>query len=418
MRSLDQLLMAQRALMLQGPMGAFFDHISGWLREKGIDCYKVNFNGGDRLFYGGPHAIDYTQPLSQFRVWLSQLIDTLNVDTIICFGDCRLYHVEAKAVCQQKNIRFLVFEEGYLRPDYITLEADGVNAYSSLRASPVLSRSLVHDQPTSTDSSFMLMVWSACLYYLAWMAMQWRYPHYQHHRLLTPLQEMSAWFRSFRRRISYGVTDHFRHQYIKKNWRGRYYIVALQVHNDSQVRVHSHYADVSDFIVETMQSFAAHSLPHQYLVIKHHPMDRGYRNYRQLIDATASTLGVSKRVIYVCDVHLPSLIRGSLGLVAINSTTGLQSLFHGKPVKVMGRAIYDLPKLTCQQPLNAFWVRPTPVDREYYWRFRALLLTRSQLNGSFYGLSPWMNTSAKKIPIPVAVQSSPVEKPALQRRHG
>jgi hypothetical protein len=55
-------------------------------------------------------------------------------------------------------------------------------------------------------------------------------------------------------------------------------------------------------------------------------------------------LGVERRVRYVCDVHLPSLLKKSLGLITINSTTGLQALFHAKPVKVMGSAIYDIPR--------------------------------------------------------------------------
>jgi capsular polysaccharide export protein len=417
MRSLDQLLTAQRILMLQGPMGNFFDHVSSWLRERDIECYKVNFNGGDHFFYHGPYAIDYIQPLDHFQGWLGLLIDQLNIDTILCFGDCRLYHVEAKQVCHKKNIQFLVFEEGYLRPDYITLEVDGVNAYSSMNLDKIAPTLSSYHFPIPTDSSFALMVFSACFYYLAWIAMSWRYRHYQHHRLLTPSQEVSAWFRSFRLRVSNSVTDRIRYRYIRQYWSNCYYIVALQVHNDSQVRVHSNYLDVSDFIVETMRSFAAEATPSQCLVIKHHPMDRGYRNYRQLIKELSIELGMSHRVMYVCDVHLPSLIRGSLGLIAINSTTGLQALFHGKPVKVMGRAIYDLPQLTCQKSLDAFWVSPTPVDRDYYSRFRELLIVQSQLNGSFYGGSPWMLLSRSQIP---AGKKTPTlaPRPIMVRRHG
>jgi capsular polysaccharide export protein len=191
------------------------------------------------------------------------------------------------------------------------------------------------------------------------------------------------------------------------------------VHNDSQVRVHSHYIDVKDFIVETMTSFASHALPMQKLVIKHHPMDRGYRDYRTFIDTTAKKLGIQQRVMYVCDVHLPSLIRGSLGLVTINSTTGLQALFHGKPVKVLGRAIYNLPQLTCQQSLDEFWVHPTAVDRQYYVRFRELLIKNSQLNGSFYGDSPWMLLNRSQIlAVKETATATLAPRAMLQRRHG
>jgi capsular polysaccharide export protein len=389
--ALADLLSSKRVLMLQGPMGGFFSQLHDWFKEHQIDCHKVNFNGGDRLFFGGDEALDYRGQLIDFQAWLGETVKQLQIDTIVCFGDCRLYHIEAKEFCQRARVRFMVFEEGYLRPDYITLEMDGVNAFSGIHPSQIEKTPQAHDHPLPTNSSFLLVIWSACLYYLAWMVMHWRYPCYQHHRLLSPAQEVMAWFLALIRRVAYYLPDHAKQRYIRKHWKNRYYIVALQVHNDSQVRVHSDYNDVSEFIRETMTSFAAHALPDQYLVVKHHPMDRGYRNYGALIRAIAKDLGVGHRVKYVCDVHLPSLVRGSLGLIAINSTTGLQALFHSKPVKVMGRAIYDLPRLTSQCSLDQFWSHPERVDREYYLRFRELLLKQSQLNGSFYGDSPWMN---------------------------
>ena len=55
----------------------------------------------------------------------------------------------------------------------------------------------------------------------------------------------------------------------------------------------------------------------------------------------------------------------------------------------MGRAIYDTPKLTDQKPLNDFWQYPKKPDNEFYLRFREYLIEQTQLNGAFYGKSPW-----------------------------
>ena len=167
-------------------------------------------------------------------------------------------------------------------------------------------------------------------------------------------------------------------------------MVALQVHNDSQIRVHSDYNDVEEFILEVLSSFASHSPTDKHLVFKHHPMDRGYRHYGYLLRKNALTLGIADRVHYVCDVHLPTLLKHSIALVTINSTTGLLSLFHDRPVKALGRAIYNLPKLTYQGSLHQFWHNPGRVNRLAYRRFRYALVHYSQLNGSYYGLSPWM----------------------------
>lgn len=119
-------------------------------------------------------------------------------------------------------------------------------------------------------------------------------------------------------------------------------------------------------------------------------MDRGYREYTCLIKHCADKYGVRSRVHYFCDIHLPTLLKQSLGMVTINSTTGIQALFHGIPVKVLGRALYDLPRLTTQKPLADFWQNPSQVDEVYFSHFRHQLIQYSQLNGAYYGLSPWM----------------------------
>ena len=139
-----------------------------------------------------------------------------------------------------------------------------------------------------------------------------------------------------------------------------------------------------------MVSFAQHADQQQHLVLKHHPMDRGYRHYGQLIRNLSRKLGVENRVHYFCDIHLPTLLKHSLGLVTINSTTGIQALYHHIPVKTLGRSIYDLPSLTVQTDLDQFWFNPVPPDESYFHLFREKLIEITQLNGAYYGKHFWM----------------------------
>lgn len=90
------------------------------------------------------------------------------------------------------------------------------------------------------------------------------------------------------------------------------------------------------------------------------------------------------RIHYVHDQHLPTLLRAARGTVVINSTVGLSSLFHGTPVKTMGRAIYDLPRLTFAGSLDTFWQGPPQPCRETARHFRQYLIRTTQVNGSFY----------------------------------
>ncbi len=41
----------ERVLLLQGPVGPFFRRLADDLTRAGAQVFKVNFNGGDWLFY-------------------------------------------------------------------------------------------------------------------------------------------------------------------------------------------------------------------------------------------------------------------------------------------------------------------------------------------------------------------------------
>jgi len=112
-------------------------------------------------------------------------------------------------------------------------------------------------------------------------------------------------------------------------------------------------------------------------------MDRAYKEYSALLRRLGERYGVSERLRYVHDLHLPTLLRRAVGAVMINSTVGLQSISYGTPVKVLGDAVYDMPGLTHQGTLDEFWRAPGSVDDELYRGFRNYLLHTNQANGSF-----------------------------------
>jgi capsular polysaccharide export protein len=153
--------------------------------------------------------------------------------------------------------------------------------------------------------------------------------------------------------------------------------------------------------------FSQYAEPEQHLVFKHHPMDRGYRHYGALLDILVEHFALKGRVHYFCDIHLPTLLKHSLGMVTVNSTTVIQALYHKIPVKVLGNALYNLPRLTNQHRLDQFWTRPGVVDHAYFLQFRHNLIAYSQLNGSFYGSSPWMQCEYPKASlVPKAYQAT------------
>lgn len=388
--SMKHLLTHRHVLLLQGKMGSFFSRFARFLMSQGIRVSKINFNAGDAFFYRQKPAYDYTGTLAAFSSWLEQFITQQKIDAVVCFGDCRPHHLQASQLCERMGVSFFVFEEGYLRPDYITLQEHGINGYSRLNVANIEALQKANDVPLYTHNRFYRLCLAAIVYYIITRAYEHRYPHYHHYRGMTAWQEAVAWLKAPWRKLSSYYYDKKLQAQLVNQYDGQYYLVSLQVHNDSQITHHSPYTDIVEFIEEVIKSFAKHAKTTQRLVFKHHPLDRGHRDYRSLIAGLAARYQIQSRVFYGCDMHLPTLIKHSAGMVTINSTTGLQSIYHKKPTKVMGRAIYNTPRLADEQDLDDFWQAPQRPDHEFYLRFREFLIEQTQLNGAFYGRSPWM----------------------------
>lgn len=374
--------------MLQGPMGSFFNQVAAWLTLHGTTVRKINFNGGDWLFHRHLNAINYWGTLAAFPTFLNRCISSYQIDGIVCFGDCRHYHRAAAKVAEMAGIPFFVFEEGYVRPYYMTLDLGGVNMYSSLPKSAEFYRALPNlpvDEPQPTRASFLKQAISAMAYYAAGRLLRHRYPSYVHHKNFSVGEECKIWLRSWLRKQCNRWRDCQVYKGLIKQQDAQYFAAILQVHTDSQVHHHSDYGDVRDFIEEVIASFSANARDAHHLVFKHHPMDRGCRDYRLLVESLSALHEVSGRVHYVHDVHLPTLLRRSCGVVTINSTVGMSALYHGKPLMAMGRSLYNLPGLTFDGTLDRFWRSQYRIDEALWQRFRAFLITRTQLNASFYG---------------------------------
>ena len=171
-----------------------------------------------------------------------------------------------------------------------------------------------------------------------------------------------------------------------------FFLAVLQVSSDSQIQLGSPYRGMHDFIEDVIRSFADHSHASDHLAFKHHPRDRGYNNYQTLIALLARRYGVSGRVHYFHDGPLSRYLRTCRGVITVNSTVGLQALFHAVPTKTMGDTFYNLEGLTDQKPLDEFWRDPQPSKRPLFYRFYNHLVMTTQVNGNFDGDFPFRTT--------------------------
>jgi capsular polysaccharide export protein len=381
----------KRVLLLQGPIGPFFQRLATEMAGAGAQVFKVNFNGGDWLFYPR-NSIRYRGDAESWPAFFERLVDVLKIDTIILFGDCRVYHAKAYDIARRRGLEVGVFEEGYFRPDYVTLEREGVNGYSELPDNPIfyLNNEPVRTEPTApVGNSFWYCAAWVFLYYLSAQLLAFLFPHYQHHRPLTAFEGV-YWVRSAWRKGVYAIRQRGMQERLVGEWSKKFFLVPLQVHNDAQIHVHSEFSSVAEFLEHVVASFSSHGPGDTTLVLKHHPMDRGYSDYSTLIDQLRDRYRLGGRLVYVHDLHLPSLLQHARGVVVVNSTVGLSALFHNAIVKVCGDSIYNMKGLTYQGSLDQFWCDASEVrvNAELFARFRSYVIDRTQINGNFYKRLP------------------------------
>jgi capsule polysaccharide modification protein KpsS len=379
-------LAGRKLLLLQGPAGPFFARVARQLRAAGATVTKVNFNGGEDLYFRGPDVVRFREAPEVWPEFFAQLLRERDIDAVVLFGDCRPLHRAAIAQARSAGVEVFVFEEGYLRPDFVTLERGGVNGHSSIPRDPSYYAS-VKPTPTPTprrvSHAFLKSALHTICYAVATALARERYPLYRHHRDIRPLAQARLWWRGSVRRVIHTVRDRELAGRLEAGRMPPYFFVPLQVHLDSQLG-HSPYKTINAFIRDVVQAFAEHAPADHALLLKLHPMDRPYSDYSIDIEALRLEYGLGQRLLYADIINLPAALRGARGTLVINSTVGLSSLTHGTPVKCLGTAVYDMPGLTHQGTLADFFRAPGQVNRKLYQRYRKWLIDNNQLNGSVW----------------------------------
>lgn len=378
---------ASRVLLLQGPMGPFFGRLADELRADGIAVRHVLFNAGDAWFHRGD-GIPYRGSLADWPAFFERLVEAERVDAVMLFGDMRPIHRAVIPLARARGIAVHVFEEGYFRPNFITVERDGVNANSTLPRDPApyleaLRTLPAPDAPREVGPAFGRMGWYATVYSIAMTFLFFLYPRYEHHRPLNAFVHAASWVRGYLRKRRFLRSEEELHARIPRELRKKFFLLPLQVHNDAQLQ-HSPYPSIEAFLRDVIAQFSQHASADTHLVVKHHPMDRPFREYGNMLRDLAVEHGLEERLHYVHDPDLVPILGAALGTITMNSTVGLQSLEASVPTKVLGEALYDLPGLTFQGSLAEFLAAPGRVDAELFEGLRRYVVHHTQGNGNFH----------------------------------
>jgi capsular polysaccharide export protein len=417
-REAGQRLGARNILLLQGLMGPLFRRVGEALRRDGYGVYKVNFNGGDRLFWRLPNGIDYTGSLAEWPAALEGLIRAHEITDMVLFGDCRPIHAAAIAVCRDLHLPVHVFEEGYIRPDWVTLELGGVNGHSTLPRDPAWYLAEADRLPPAPEhhpvpSSFRRRALEGVAYNLADVLTRWHYSHWENHRPWHPLVEAMGWTRRLLRRKAAAERSEALIAGLKTR-DNPYFLFPLQLDSDAQIRLHSPFAGIADALDLIVSSFARNAPANTRLVVKEHPLDNGVRDWRHETASFAARHRVADRVDYLESGDIVPVAQRSSGLITINSTSGTLALALNVPVIALGQAIYDIEGITFQGKLDAFWQEPGQPDASIFAAFCRVLIDRCLVAGGFF--SEEALTKVTQGVVARLQAAIPLERPAANQK--
>ena len=378
---------ARTFVFLQGLASGFFEQLADRLAGRGHRVIRVNFNGGDWIFWNRPDGLNYRGRAARWPAYFADLVQARGATDLVLFGDCRPLHRAAIQVAKTLGLAIHVVEEGYLRPDWVTIEQGGVNGHSSLPREANWYREAAETLPpvpeiTAIASSFRRRALADLSYNVGALLLCWLYPFYRTHRPWHPLVEYWGWAR---RLLGQSRADARASVAVTRLDTGEpYFLFPLQLDCDSQIRLHSSFSGMHEAIELVLASFAANAPAESLLVVKEHPLENGLIDWRHFVAESAARHAITDRLVYLEAGVIDDLVKRASGVVTVNSTTGTLALAIGVPVITLGNAIYDLQGLTFQGELRAFWTAPTPPDASMFDAFRRVLASRCLVRGGFF----------------------------------
>ncbi len=386
----------RRILIIQSDWESGMSRLALDLKDAGHKVSKVFFCAPDLIYaYRGVRTHLFRKPIAEFESWLRQLVQKHGYDTFFLYNHYRPYNQIAWDLAHELNLDCQVFELGLIRPDCVmvfdknTLPIDEVPRLWE----KVLSGDY-KPQPVPRPAELCQVNTTAKLIQFCtnFLFSRITYPLFPH---FVDQRQMNLW-------------HHLKHsmihlvRFIERDrdceldpWfagdlSDRYYAVPLQVHSDTQIIKCSDFTSIEQFIRKVAISFANHAPADTKLVFKVHPMDRGYKDYSDLITGLNHRIG-GNRLLYVDRIHLPTLLE-------TRAAWSISTVPWASPA-------------WCTTPLSSPWETPCMTCRNS--RSKATLMTsgprrnRPTPNGSNNSSTFCWKTTKAGAPSPSVVSMSP-----------
>ena len=392
-------------LFLQGLPSPFFGRIACRLSALGCRVTGINLCVGDQLFWRGPNTVNYRGREADWPNYIADFLDKNGITDIVLVGEQRSYHKIAIETAQMRDIRVTVTDFGYLRPDWITFEKDGMNGNSRFPKDPEAILKLASSVPKADlarhyADSFWAMAAGDMLYHFGnyffwWLFPGYRRPYRRDHPILHYL--------SIGKRLLFAKGNNKRAEQRLSEIKAantRYFVFPLQLEHDFQIVAYSPFNSLEEAIQQVIRSFAKHADNNTRLLVKLHPLEPGLKNWGEFVYRVANELDIGNRVDFVDGGNLGEIISGSEGMITVNSTSGISALKLGSPVMALGKAIYNVSGLTYQGKLDNYWKEAKPPDPLLVDAFVDAIAYTLHIRGVFYkepGLSAAVSEAVDRL---------------------
>ncbi len=370
-------------LFLQGPISPFFRELGAALAARGHAVRRINLCLGDRLFWNDARSEDFRGRPEGWDAFLAPRLE--GVTDLVLLGEQRPLHRRAIALAKARGIAVTVTDFGYLRPDWIVLERDGMNALSRFPRSRAGILALAAGAPPLDDAlrfrgDFRRQAAWDMAFHLS-STLPWPFPHWNSFLLHPALAAyLGTGWRLLRRRAE----ERRAAALLAAIPEGApIFVFAMQMETDYSLRAYSPFPDMDTPLREAIAGFARHAPPAARLVAKVHPLDPGLKRWRARVEGLAAAAGVAGRVHLLDSAPLEPLLRRAAGMVTVNSTAAIQALRLGCPAMAMGEAIWDVEGLA-HRGATTFWNAPQRPDPVLLDAFLRGIAHHLHIRGEFY----------------------------------
>lgn len=271
---------------------------------------------------------DELEYMAAYYLGLKQFIQSKGIDLVLLHNDTRWYHAVAVMLCKELKIKYLVTEQGLIRPNTTVIDSHGINFKSNLPSveltqEPKEKFTVKHPH----DSLISMSIFGIFLFIFMLEKMLKTQINYFHNDY--------SFVKYYRR-----ITNKFKRKKSEEN-KGvvseQSVLLLLQLELDSQLLIYSEFANNQELISKLESKCKEKGLE---LAVKKHPLD-------------CKTYQVSEDTIFVNGV-ISKLSEQAKMVFTVNSSAALQVMKTSTPLYLLGDSVYNKPYIATQVDINSF----------------------------------------------------------------